>query len=466
MSTVSTKLFLLSFRTAPVLAFRLFFPTFVAHQLFVLHMRYTPIGKALFTENRKRYAALLKPRSLAVFCSNDILPTNADGTMSFRQNNDLFYLSGIDQEESILLLFPEHPEEKFREILFLRETNEHIAVWEGHKYTKEEAREASGIKTIFWLQEFEQTFNTLMAEAEHVYLNSNEHIRNSSVTETREMRFTKWCLDKYPLHKYERSAPLMHQLRAIKQPREIEMLQTACDITEKGFRRILKFVKPGVTEYEIEAEYIHEFIRNRSNGFAYTPIIASGANACVLHYIENKAECKDGDLLLMDVGASYGNYNADLSRTIPVNGRFSKRQREVYDAVLHVQREAMKLLRPGNAIPNYHKQVGELMTEQLLKLGLLDQTDVKNQNPDNPAYKKYFMHGTSHHLGLDVHDVGRVYRTFEPGMVFTVEPGIYIPEENIGIRLENDVVITKDGLHDLMRNIPIEAEEIEEIMNA
>lgn len=428
-------------------------------------MRYLPIGKDLFIHNRNKFTALLKPESMAVFTSNDVMPTNADGTMPFRQNNDIFYLSGIDQEESILLLFPGYPDPKFREVLFVTETNEHIAVWEGHKYTKEEAYETSGIRTVLWLSQFEQTFNTLMAQAERVYLNANEHIRNASVTETREMRFTKWCQERYPLHEYERAAPIMHELRPIKSAVEIDLLQKACDITEQAFRRVLNFVKPGVMEYEIEAEFIHEFVRNRSRGFGYTPIIASGGNACILHYIENNAECKDGELILFDVGAEYANYNADMSRTIPVNGRFSRRQKEVYDAVLHVQREAFKLLCPGNTIPEYHKQVGELMTEQLIKLGLLDKTDVKNQNPDQPAYKKYFMHGTSHHIGLDVHDLGNVFRKFEKGMVFTVEPGIYIPDENIGIRLENDVVITEDGIFDLMRNIPIESDEIETLMN-
>ncbi len=429
-------------------------------------MKYLPIGKDLFTVNRQRFIARLKPDSIAVFNSNDLLPTNADGTMPFRQNNDLFYLSGIDQEESILVLFPDYPDEKFREILFLKETNEHIAVWEGHKYTKEEAYATSGIRTVLWLSQFEQTFNTLMSQADRVYLNSNEHIRNASTTETRDMRFAKWCRETYPIHTYKRSAPVMQHLRAVKSEIEIDLMQKACDITEQGFRRILRFVKPGVMEYEIEAEFIHEFIRNRSRGFGYSPIIASGANACVLHYIENNAECKDGELILFDVGAEYANYNADMTRVIPVNGRFTRRQKEIYNAVLHVQREATKLLRPGNTIPQYHKQVGEIMTEQLLKVGLLDSTDVKNQKADNPAYRKYFMHGTSHHLGLDVHDVGNVFRKFEQGMVFTVEPGIYIREEGIGIRLENNVVITDDGVFDLMRNIPIEADEIEELMNS
>lgn len=428
-------------------------------------MKYLPIGKELYIHNRNKLENLLMPNSIAVFNANDIMPTNADGTMSFRQNNDFFYLSGIDQEESILVIFPDFKDGKNREILFLKETNENISIWEGHKYTKEEAYETSGIKNVQWLSQFEQTFNTLMAEAEHVYLNTNEHIRAVVEVETRDSRFIKWCQEKYPLHKYERVAPVMHKLRAIKSDLEIEQLQIACNITEKAFRRVLEFVKPGVKEYEIEAEFLHEFVRNRSRGFAYTPIIASGANACVLHYIENNDECKEGEVILFDVGAEYANYNADMSRSIPVSGRFTKRQRQVYDAVKRVMKGAMDILRPGNSIPEYHKEVGKLMEGELIGLGLLDKTEVKDQNPDKPLYKKYFMHGTSHHIGLDVHDVGNIYRTFEPGMVFTVEPGIYIREEGLGIRLENDVVITKDGLHDLMRNIPIEAEEIEDLMN-
>lgn len=408
----------------------------------------------------------MESKSIAVFNSNDIMPTNADGTMPFRQNNDLFYLSGIDQEESILVLMPDFPDANMREILFLKETSELISIWEGHKYTKKEAFDASGIKTVFWLHDFEKVFNTLMAEAEVVYLNTNEHIRAVVETETRDARFAKWCKAKYLAHQYRKSAPLTHDLRAIKDEAEIAKLQTACDITEKGFRRILNFVKPGVWEYEIEAEYAHEFLRNRSRGFAYTPIIASGFSACVLHYIENKAQCKAGDILLMDVGAEYGNYNADMTRSIPVNGKFTKRQKEVYNAVLRVKRAAMAMLSPGNTIPEYHKEVGKVMENELISLGLIDKTEVKNQNPDQPLYKKYFMHGTSHHLGLDVHDVGNIYQPMKEGMVFTVEPGIYIREENLGIRLENDVVITKDGVHDLMRNIPIEAEEIEDLMNS
>ncbi len=429
-------------------------------------MKYFPIDKNLFVGNRKNFCKRLLQNSIAVFNSNDIMPTNADGTMVFRQNSDIFYLTGIDQEESILVLTPDHPEKKMREILFLRETNDEIAIWEGHKYTKAEATATSGIKNIMWLSQFGATFNALMAEVSNIYLNTNEHARRSLLeVQTRDARFIEWCKSRFPLHHYHRSAPIMYNLRMIKSNIEIDILQKACDITEKGFRRLLNFVKPGIYEFEIEAELIHEFVKNRSRGFAYTPIIASGFNACVLHYIENKDKCKDGDILLLDIGAEYANYNADLTRSIPVNGRYSKRQKNVYNAVLRVQREAFKLLSPGNVIPEYHKEVGKIMESELLKLGLIDKTDIKNQDPDKPAYKKYFMHGTSHHLGLDVHDVGSIYRKFEAGMSFTVEPGIYIREENLGIRIENDIIITKNGIHDLMRNIPVEVEEIEELMN-
>ncbi|QYH39721.1 aminopeptidase P family protein [Algoriphagus sp. NBT04N3] len=429
-------------------------------------MKYTPLPSALYVKNRAKLAAKMAKNSVAVLNSNDIMPTNADGTMRFRQNNDLFYLSGIDQEESILLIAPDCPNPSMREVLFLRETNEHIAIWEGHKYTKEEAQEASGIENIQWLANFDQVFNTVMALSERIYLNTNEHLRAGVVVETRDARFIKTCKERFPLHEYERLAPIMHELRGAKEQAEINQLQIACDITEKGFRRILNFVKPGVTEFEIEAEYLHEFVRNRSKGFAYEPIIASGASACVLHYIENNKACQDGDLLLMDVGAEYGNYNADMTRTIPVSGRFSERQKAVYNAVLRVQKQAMNMLRPGVTIQDYHKEVGLIMQSELIGLGLIDMTDVKNQDPNWPAYKKYFMHGTSHHLGLDVHDVGTMHGPITPGMVFTVEPGIYIREEGIGIRLENNIVIQKDGYFDLMRNIPIEADEIEEIMNS
>lgn len=431
-------------------------------------MRYEKIDNKLFINNRKRLASLLKPGSVAVVNANDVMPTNADGTMRFRQNSDLFYLTGVDQEETILVLCPDYPDKKYREVLFLRETNETIATWEGHKLTKEEARQLTGIETVLWLSEFNRLFHTMMVMGgvEYVYLNTNEHYRADVVVESRDARFIKWCRDKYPLHKYERLAPLLATLRAVKSEVEIELMQKACDITGKAFNRVLKFVKPGVKEYEIEAELAHEFLRHGSRGFAYEPIIASGANSCVLHYTDNSATCRAGEVLLLDVGAEYANYNADLTRTIPVSGKFTKRQREVYQAVLRVQREAFKLLRPGTTYYDYHREVQKVMEAELLKLKLLDKTDIKNQHPDRPACMKYFMHGTGHHLGLDVHDTGNMFSKIKEGMVWTVEPGIYIREEGLGIRLENNVVITKKGLRDLMRNIPIEAEEIEDLMNS
>jgi Xaa-Pro aminopeptidase len=429
-------------------------------------MKYLPSLPLLFTENRKKLASELKTSAVAILLSNDIMPTNADGTMRFKQQTDLFYLTGIDQEESIVVLAPDHPDETLREILFLRETSDEIAIWEGHKYTKEEAAEASGIQRVEWNSQFLKILQQIIFESEYIYLNTNEHLRAGTEVETRDARFIKWCRNKYPLHKYERLAPLMHRLRAVKSEAEIELIRKAAEITGKAFHRVLEFVKPGVFEYEIEAEIIHEFIRNKATGFSFEPIIASGFNACVLHYISNKEMCKEGDVLLLDFGAEYANYAGDMTRSIPVSGRFSKRQKEVYNAVLRVQREAMTMLIPGNSIPEYHRKVGKVMESELLALGLITSSDIKNQDPAYPAYKKYFMHGTSHHLGLDVHDYGNVYRTFEPGMVFTVEPGIYIREESLGIRLENDVVIRKDGVEDLMANIPIEADEIEELMNA
>ncbi|MCF0043293.1 aminopeptidase P family protein [Dyadobacter fanqingshengii] len=428
-------------------------------------MRYDPIGKDLFIENRRRLNQLLKPKSLVILNSNDVMPTNADGSMGFKQNSDLFYLTGVDQEETILVLSPEHPDEKLREVLFLRETNETIAVWEGEKLTKEQAREQTGIKTIYWTHQYETVFRNIVFEADNVYLNTNEHTRNDSQVQTRETRFVNEFREKYPIHTLARLAPLMHQLRAIKQPQEIELLQKACDITKLGFERLLTFVKPGVQEFEIEAELLHEFICNRSKGFAYQPIIASGANACVLHYIQNDQPCNDGDILLLDVAAEYANYGADLTRSIPVNGRFTKRQRDVYDAVLRVFKVAKGMLVAGNIWDEYHLEVGKIMESELIGLGLITKDDIAKQDPETPAYKKYFPHGTSHFLGLDIHDVGNKYRRFEPGMVFTCEPGIYIREEGLGIRLENDILITENGNLDLMAHIPIEAEEIEEMMN-
>lgn len=431
-------------------------------------MRYEPINNTLFTTNRQRLAGLLKPKSLAIFNANDIMPTNADGTMGFRQNNDLFYLTGVDQEETILVLFPDHPDERFREVLFLRETSELIAIWEGHKLTKAEAEQTSGIaqRSIYWTSQFDLIFKQMVFEAERVYLNTNEHTRAEVTVQTRDARFIDWFRQQFPLHTLERVAPLMHHLRAIKLPQEVELLNRAIHITDTMFRRLLRFVKPGVWEYEIEAEMMHEFLRHRSRGAAYTPIIASGANACVLHYIDNSAQCQDGDVILLDIGAEYANYNADMTRSIPVNGRFTPRQRAVYDAVLRVMREATQMLRPGNLWDEYHREVGKIMESELIGLGLLDKNEVAKQDPEAPLYKKYFMHGTSHFLGLDVHDVGNKYRRFEPGMVFTCEPGIYIREEGLGIRLENNILITEDGNLDLMAQIPVEADEIETLMNA
>lgn len=427
-------------------------------------MKYTPINSTLFIENRKRFAQSLKPNSIALFVSNDIMPTNADGAIGFVQNSDLFYLSGVDQEETILLIYPDAVNAAHKEILFVKETNETIAIWEGAKLNQKQAFEVSGIKTVLWMQGFEAFLKGIIFQAEHIYLNSNEHTRRYIDVETAEMRFNKKIMSQFPLHKFERSAPIMHSLRAIKSSYEIELIQKACDITEKGFRRLLPFVKPGVTEYQIEAELIHEFVNNRSRGFAYGPIVASGPNACVLHYVDNNQVCKDGDVILLDVAAEYANYASDLSRSIPVNGKYTPRQKQVYNAVLRVQKAAISMLTVGNLIPEYHKAVGELMEKELVDLGLITTNDIKNQKPEWPAYKKYFMHGTSHFLGLDVHDVGNFNRKLEAGMVFTCEPGIYIKEEGLGIRIENDILVTKNGPDDLMKNIPIEVEEIEELM--
>lgn len=429
-----------------------------------LSMKYTAIDPRLFIENRERYKALLKPRSIAFFNANDEMPRNGDSTFMFRQNSDLFYLSGIDQEQTILILFPDAPLPKYREILFLRKTNEHIAVWEGHKYTKDEARAASGIESVYWLEDYNSIVPMLLNHAVSIYTNINENDRYSNEVPYRDLRFTKDLQMRYPAHFYERSGPLMAKLRAIKSDFEIQVMQRAIDITGKAFRRVLRFVKPGVKEYEIEAEIIHEFIRKRANGHAYNPIIASGANACVLHYNDNNQECKSGDVILMDFGAEYGNYAADLTRSIPVNGEFTERQRDVYNAVLRVMRQAVKMLVPGNTIEKYHAEVGKIMEEELLKLSLITKEDIKKQNPEWPAYKKYFMHGTSHFLGLDVHDIGNRYEPMQAGMVFTCEPGIYIPEESLGIRLENNILVTTREPIDLMAEIPLELEDIEEAM--
>jgi len=429
-------------------------------------MKYLPIDNKLFIKNRKKFTAQMKPNSLAVFNSNDIYPISADSTLPFEQQRDIFYLSGVDEEESILVLFPDAPKDSHKEILFLKETNEHIAVWEGEKLTKEAALKTSGIKTVYWLQEMEKIMFEIMTQCDTVYINTNEHYRANVETETREDRFTKWLKEKYPAHSVAKSNPILQRLRSVKEQIEIDLIQQACDITEKGFRRVLNFVKPNVWEYGIEAEFMHEFLNNRSRKFAYTPIIASGNNANVLHYIENNQQCKAGDLILLDVGAEYANYSSDMTRTIPVSGKFTKRQKDVYNAVNRVKDAATKLLVPGALWAEYHIEVGKLMTSELLGLGLLDKNDVKNEDPDWPAYKKYFMHGTSHHMGLDTHDYGILTDPLKANMVFTVEPGIYIPAEGFGIRLEDDVVVQAKGEpFNLMKNIPIEIEEIEDLMH-
>ena len=430
-------------------------------------MKYSPINAALFIQNRAAFVNQMEKGALAVFNSNDIFPISADSSMPFQQHRDIFYLSGVDQEESILVLSPNASNPAHKEILFLKETSELIAIWEGEKLTKETALQVSGVKTVYWLQQFPVIFKQLMAECGGIYLNTNEHLRASTEVETREDRFIKKVRIDYPAHQTLKSAPILHQIRAIKCQVEIDLMQTACNITEAGFRRLLGFVKPGVWEYEIEAELVHEFIKRRSKGFAYTPIIASGKNACVLHYIENNQQCQDGEVILLDVAAEYANYSSDLTRCIPVSGRFTKRQKAVYNAVLHVKNEAEKLLVPGVIMADYHKNVGLLMEEQLVGLNLISLDDIKNQQPEWPAYKKYFMHGTSHFIGLDTHDVGLWHQPIQAGMVFTCEPGIYIPEENLGIRLEDDLVVQEKGEpFNLMKNIPLEAEAIEGLMNA
>ncbi len=427
-------------------------------------MKYNPIDPSLFVSNRKQFIKHIKGNAIAIFTSNDAMPTNADGTMGFRQNNDLFYLAGIDQEDTLLLIFPDHHLETHREILFIKETNEHIAIWEGNKLTKEEARKASAIETIFWSHQFESVFKNLVFEADHIYLNTNEHLRADSSVATRSDRLIGWCKEKFPLHQYHRAAPILQQLRMIKSSQEIALISQACAITEKAFRRILPFIKPGVMEYEIEAEILHEFVRNKSRGPAYASIIASGKSACVLHYINNDKACLKGETILMDFGAEYANYAADLTRCVPVSGKFSKRQKEVYNAVLNILNQAQKLLKPGLHFKEYNEAVVALVEQELVGLKLISLKELKSQDKKNPLYKKYFMHGISHYLGLDVHDVGSRDKKFAAGMVLTCEPGIYLPAEGIGIRLENDILITKKEPQNLMASIPIETEEIETLM--
>ena len=427
-------------------------------------MRHKLISNILFTLNRKRIIDLMEPKALAVVNANDVLPTNADGTLPMQPNADLFFLSGIEQEESILLLFPDATEAKNREILFVRQPNEHLKIWEGYKHSKEDARKISGIKNVQWLSEFPVIFRSLMCEAESIYINSNEYKRANVEVQTRDVRFIRKCQEDFPLHTYRRLAPLLHQLRVVKTDLELELLKEAVNITGKGFRRTLRFVKPGVTEFEVEAELAREFIKRRGK-FAYTPIVAAGKNNCVLHYLQNDQVCKKGQLLLMDVASSYANYNADLTRTIPVNGKFSRRQKKVYNAVLRVLRASTEGAIVGKSHKDWTKEAQDHMNEELLALGLLKKSQIKKQDPENPACRKYFMHGLGHPLGLDVHDVGDNYVPFEAGTVLTVEPGIYLPDEGFGVRLEDDIVVTEDGPINLMAKIPIEAGEIESIMN-
>ena len=426
-------------------------------------MRYQPLNSQMFSSHRANLAKLLLPNSLAVVNANDILPTNADGTLVLHPNSDLFYLAGVEQEESILLLYPDAHEENMREILFLRETNDLIATWEGHKLTKEEARKVSGVKRVEWLSEFRPLFHRLICECEHVYLNSNEHKRASIEVPTREARFVADTRARYPLHDYQRLARLTHRLRAVKSEGEVALLKQACAITRAGFLRVCKFVKPGVTETEVEAEFAHEFIR-RGGNFAYSPIIASGKNACVLHYLANDQVCRNGELLLLDVAAAYANYNSDLTRTIPVSGRFRRRQRQVYNAVLRVLRAVSKAATPGKLPKAWQKEAEAFVEKELVDLGLLKMAEVKKQDPDNPALKKYFMHGVGHPLGLDVHDVANTTLPIQEGWVLTVEPAIYIPAEGFAVRLENDILVQASGNVDLMADIPIEAGEVEKLM--
>ncbi|TAE89697.1 MAG: aminopeptidase P family protein [Bacteroidetes bacterium] len=427
--------------------------------------RYQLIDSTLFIDNRKRFTAQLKPKSLAILNSNDIFPRNGDANFEFKQNSDMFWLTGIDQEECAVVLFPDCPVEAYREALFIKRTNEHIAVWDGHKYTKEEATTASGIKNIFWMDEFDGLMRAVINMADTVYLNTNENDRASNTVAYKDLSFAKQMKERFPLHQFERAAPILQRLRSVKHPLEVAYMKHAIEISNKMFHRVMKFVKPGVKEFEIEAEVIHEFVRNGAAGHSFTPIVASGKNACTLHYVDNADTCKNGDLLLLDTGTDYGNYISDMTRVMPVNGRFTPRQKEVYNAVLRVMRAAKAMLKPGILLMEYHAEVCKVMEKELVDLKLITLDEIKNQNPAMPAFKKYYMHGTSHFLGLDVHDVGMRYEPMQAGMMFSCEPGIYIPQEGIGIRLENEILITENGCIDLMEHIPIEVEQIEELMN-
>ncbi len=430
-------------------------------------MKYTALPQDFYIENRKKFCSKMKPGSIAIFTSNDEMPRNADAFFDWKQNSDLLWLTGIDQEETFLILFPDSPNPDLREVLFIKETNETIATWYGHKYSIKEANETSGIKNIVWNNNFESFSKTAVLLAENIYLNLNEHDRADTIVPTKQYRLVIDIKEKFPIHTFFRAAPILHRLRSIKQPIEIETLKKAIAISEKAYHRILKFIKPGLMEYHVEAELIHEYISNSGNGHAFQPIIASGSSACTLHYVENNKPLKEGDLLLVDTGCDYANYNSDITRCIPVNGKFSARQKEVYDAVLRLHRLAIKeYLKPGVILQQYHLDFGKHISEECIKLGLLKAEDVAKQDPAKPLYKKYCVHGISHHLGLDVHDSGLRWEKLEPGMVLTCEPGIYINDEGIGIRIETDVLITENGCIDLMANFPIETDEIEAIMNS
>ena len=429
-------------------------------------MRYDPIDKSFFVKNRKKFLAKMSKRGLAFFNSNDNYPVSADTTLPFEQHRDIFYLTGINQNETILALYNGDAEGETLEMLFVTKPNKILTHWEGERLDETTAFKISGIEKVYWIEDLEKKIDDLMVKTDFLYINNNEHYRAKVETETREERFNKWIQKKFPKKSIKKSNPILQRLRSVKEKLELNLIKKACQITELGFRRVLKFIKPGVWEYEIEAEFAHEFLKNKSRKFAYSPIIASGENSNILHYIENNSQCKKGDLVLLDVGAEYANYSSDMTRTVPVNGKFNNRQKKVYNSVLHVKNQATKLLKPGILWAEHHKEVGKIMTSELLKLGLLDKADIQAQTDKNPAFKKYFTHGTSHHLGLDTHDYGDINLPVEENNVFTVEPGIYIPKEGFGIRLEDDVVVQKEGDPiNLMKNIPIEIDEIEYLMN-
>jgi len=429
-----------------------------------MYKKYHTLNKELFILNRANFIKHLKANSIAIFNSNDEHPMNGDAYHNFKQNSDLFYLSGVDQEDTILVIYPDCVLEEFREALFIKRTSDAMVTWNGYKLSMEQAREVSGIKNIYWADEYEVKMRPIINYASNIYLSLNENDRSIISTPYKDLRFAQMMRDKYPLHEFERATPILHRLRSIKSSYELELMKIAVGISEKMFARILKFVRPDVWEYEIEAEVIHEYLSNRANGHSFSPIVASGCNSCILHYVDNNKQCKEGDILLLDSGADYANYASDMTRTIPVNGVYTPRQKQVYNAVLRTMQEAKKLLKPGVLLMEYQAQVGEITQKELVDLGLLTMDDIKKQDPKWPAYKRYFMHGTSHFLGIDVHDVGMRYEPMKPGMTFSCEPGIYIKEEGIGVRIENEILITENGCIDLMEHIPIEADHIEELM--